>query len=80
MIDAPAKPGRPRPLVSTAGAFIIMLPLLVIMWWGGFLAYSYYIVDGHATSDVSLKLSPLDGIEWKMKAQPYFAQPQPDRK
>lgn len=72
----PAASAKPRPLVSVAGAFVLMLPVLVFMWWGGFLAYSYFIVDGHATSDVSLKLSPLDGIEWKMKAQPF----QPDKR
>jgi hypothetical protein len=49
-----------------------MLPLLVVIWWVGFLAYSWFIVDGHATSDISLKMSPLDGIEWTMKAKPIY--------
>jgi hypothetical protein len=59
-----------RPFISAPVAIVICVPLVIAAWWGGFLAYSYYIVNGHALSDVSIKLSPLEGFEWKMKTEP----------
>lgn len=64
------KAEKPRPLLSGPVAFMLSVPLLIAAWWFGFLAYSYYIVDGHALSDVSIKLSPMEGFEWKMKTEP----------
>jgi hypothetical protein len=66
----PPRPDRPedkpkKMFLGVGAAFVISLPLLMLIWWIGILLY----VNQQANNilDVSVHVSPTEGIEWTMK-------------
>ena len=53
---------KARPFISGFGALAIAIPVVVIVWWFGFLLFR--LVDGHI-AEVNLHVGT-DGFDWKM--------------
>ena len=50
-----------RPVISTGAAFVMMLPLVVLVWWIGLLLFSM-----RSDQDIHIKISPTSGIDWEV--------------